>query len=62
MKSTNNLFFISHNQGVPGSSPGGTTENLSEHLFLGGFIYKRETEKVVNLYMTTVFILFLELQ
>jgi len=32
MKSTNNLFFISHNQGVPGSSPGGTTFKTWEAL------------------------------
>ncbi len=34
-----NVVPITHNQVVPGSSPGGTTENLLEHLFLGGFSF-----------------------
>jgi len=40
MKSTNNLFFISHNQGVPGSSPGGTTEKPLKSLTIRGLFFK----------------------
>ncbi|OBX24233.1 hypothetical protein BAA08_00070 [Bizionia sp. APA-3] len=41
MKVIEKLFIVSHNQKVPGSSPGGTTNKIKPFKELGGFFYFR---------------------